>query len=52
MAGGNGFAKVRLSSGRQPDKDPFTMLKFIGGTLGVIFIIGLLVVIGILVLIF
>ncbi|QIR86356.1 hypothetical protein FIU66_10440 [Paracoccus sp. AK26] len=28
------------------------MLKFIGGTIGVIFIIGLLVVIGILALIF
>lgn len=29
-----------------------TMLKFIGGTIGIIFIIGLLVVIGILSLIF
>lgn len=30
----------------------FTMLKFIGGTIGIIFLIGLLVVIGILALIF
>ena len=30
----------------------FAMLKFIGGTVGVIFLIGLLVVIGILALIF
>lgn len=29
-----------------------TMLKFLGGTIGVIFLIGLLVVIGILALIF
>ncbi|WP_347919243.1 hypothetical protein [Paracoccus marcusii] len=40
-----------------PDLNPTlkrtnTMLKFIGGTVGIIFIIGLLVVIGILSLIF
>jgi hypothetical protein len=34
------------------DKQEVHMLKFIGGTIGVIFIIGLLVVIGILALIF
>ncbi|MDQ1900097.1 hypothetical protein RAH32_06525 [Paracoccus sp. WLY502] len=34
------------------DKQEDHMLKFIGGTIGVIFIIGLLVVVGILSLIF
>jgi hypothetical protein len=33
-------------------EDSWTMLKFIGGTIGIIFIIGLLVVIGLLALIF
>ncbi len=35
-----------------PREEPWTMLKFIGGTIGIIFIIGLLVVIGLLALIF
>ena len=36
--------------GYQPRSD--TMLKFIGGTVGVIFLVGLLVIIGVLALIF
>lgn len=35
-----------------PSTEDGTMLKFLGGTIGVIFLIGLLVVIGILALIF
>ncbi|WP_442953654.1 hypothetical protein [Paracoccus sediminilitoris] len=34
------------------EKQEITMLKFLGGAVGIIFIIGLLVVIGILSLIF
>jgi hypothetical protein len=37
---------------RQRFKEEIDMLKFLGGTIGVIFLIGLLVVIGILMLIF
>jgi hypothetical protein len=36
--------------GRQNEENP--MLKFLGGTIGVIFLIGLLVVIGLFALIF
>jgi hypothetical protein len=35
-----------------PDSARFVMLKILGGTVGIIFLIGLLVVIGILMLIF
>ena len=35
-----------------PERQEANMLKFLGGTVGIIFIIGLLVVIGILSLIF
>ena len=45
----NGFAHPRLK-GVNRRIEP--MLKFIGGTVGVIFLIGLLVVIGLLALIF
>jgi hypothetical protein len=45
-----GFS-IRRSASGAIEKD-FQMLKFIGGTVGVIFLIGLLVVIGILALIF
>lgn len=36
----------------RPERKETGMLKFIGGTIGVIFLIGLLVVIGLLALIF
>lgn len=35
-----------------PEKGVAGMLKFLGGTIGIIFLIGLLVVIGLLMLIF
>jgi len=37
---------------RRATMERFPMLKFLGGTVGVIFLIGLIVVIGILALIF
>lgn len=43
-------AQLRLA-GRRKDQE-IIMLKFIGGTVGIIFLIGLLVVIGIFALIF
>lgn len=52
------FPGTPTPGGTFPDPDQLsgkeqrTMLKFIGGTIGIIFIIGLLVVIGILALIF
>ena len=39
-------------SGMYADRRRDRMLKFLGGTIGIIFLIGLLVVIGILMLIF
>ena len=43
---------LALARDDQQVQGPQLMLKFIGGTIGIIFIIGLLVVIGILALIF
>jgi hypothetical protein len=48
--GGNGFGEAWLTE-RSTRKEA-SMLKFIGGTIGAIFLIGLLVVIGLLALIF
>jgi hypothetical protein len=52
---GSDGAKALTSGSNRPDrsaKKETDMLKFIGGTVGIIFLIGLLVVIGILALIF
>ncbi|WP_187969988.1 hypothetical protein [Aquibium microcysteis] len=45
----SGLPRVRHRQQQSARRD---MLKFIGGTIGIIFLIGLLVVIGILMLIF
>jgi hypothetical protein len=42
----------RRGSDPEPASGVYIMLKFIGGTVGIIFLIGLLVVIGLLMLIF
>ena len=43
---------LAVSTRRALDEKETIMLKFIGGTVGIIFLIGLLVVIGLLALIF
>jgi ABC-type transport system involved in multi-copper enzyme maturation permease subunit len=48
--GGNGFGEAWLTE--RATRKEASMLKFIGGTIGAIFLIGLLVVIGLLALIF
>ena len=45
------FTQPIRATFRSPEKEP-VMLKFIGGTFGAIFLIGLLVVVGLLMLIF